>query len=141
MADDIPTAKVQQLKGQGYTNSQVIDVLQHDGYSSSQIFDALNQASTPDGGMPDAPPAPGAPPSEPAPPPMAAEPMAPQMSPQSPPMAPPSHGSVDVSTEEYVEAIIDEKWAELEGDIQKVVDWKNRSEQRLTTLSQVVADL
>lgn len=49
--------------------------------------------------------------------------------------------SGSVSTEEYVEAIIDEKWAELEDDIQKVVEWKNRSEQRIQGLAQQVADL
>ena len=47
----------------------------------------------------------------------------------------------DVSTEEYIEAIIDEKWVELEDDIQKVIDWKNRSEQRISQLTQQAEDL
>jgi uncharacterized phage infection (PIP) family protein YhgE len=46
-----------------------------------------------------------------------------------------------VNVEEYVETIIDEKWTELEKDIQKIVDWKNRSEQRINELSSKVEDL
>jgi prefoldin subunit 5 len=45
------------------------------------------------------------------------------------------------SVEEYVETIIDEKWQELERDIQKIIDWKNRSEQRITDLSSQMAEL
>lgn len=39
-----------------------------------------------------------------------------------------------VSTEEVVEAIIDEKWNDLMKDIGKIVDWKNGVESRITRL-------
>lgn len=70
----------------------------------------------------------------------------PQFTPSAPPHSAPSFtpGNSEfsnVSTEEYVEAIIDEKWTELEDDIQKVIEWKNRSEQQISLLSQQVADV
>lgn len=47
----------------------------------------------------------------------------------------------DISTEEYVEAIIEERWQYIEEDIRKIVEWKNRSEQRITILSQQFEDV
>lgn len=43
-----------------------------------------------------------------------------------------------VSNEELIEAIIDEKWNELEKDINKIVEWKNNAESRLTTMEEKV---
>jgi chromosome segregation ATPase len=62
----------------------------------------------------------------------------PQMQQQS--NQPPS-ASADISTEEYVEAVIEERWADVEDDIRKIVEWKNRSDQRITQLSQQFDDL
>lgn len=136
MAQQIPTDRVQQLRQQGYTNSQVIDILQRDGFNSSQIFDAMNHSDIPNAGAPSGnlppPPdfdAPQAPPQQ----------FTPQV--QAPPAQEKHSAPSDVSTEEYIEAIIDEKWTEIEDDVQKIVDWKNRSEQRLTQLTQQVTDL
>ncbi len=47
----------------------------------------------------------------------------------------------DISVEEYVEAVIEERWVDLEEDIHKIVQWKNKSEQTIIQLSQQVADL
>lgn len=53
----------------------------------------------------------------------------------------PRSATADISTEEYVEAVIEERWADLEEDIRKIVEWKNRSEQKITQVSQQFEDL
>lgn len=114
---DTPVEKVLVMRQQGYDNSQVVQILQRDGYSSAQIFDALNQVELRSGApVPGNPTIPG---------------------PQQQQFGQDQQASI----EEYVETIIDEKWTELEKDIQKIVDWKNRSEQRLVELAQRVDDL
>ncbi len=157
MVDQKLLQKVSELRGQGYQNSQIIDILQKDGHNSSQIFDALNQSSIgnagPSTGLPPAPSFDDSVSSLPSTdvPSMPAPPSSP--SPSTPPSAAPVKQAVtsnyarsapqhtDVSMEEYIEAIIDEKWVELEADVEKIVEWKNRSEQRLTQLTQQVQDL
>ena len=66
-----------------------------------------------------------------------------QMGFREPPRHAPKHssGSGDISTEEYVEAVIEERWTDIENDIRKVVEWKNRSDQRITQLAQQFDDL
>jgi chromosome segregation ATPase len=105
------------MKQQGYDNSQIVQILQRDGFTSAQVFDALNQVELRSG---------------------AAIPGNPTI-----PVVQQAQYSSDqhASVEEYVEAIIDEKWTELERDIQKIVDWKNRSEQRINDLARQVDDL
>ncbi|NIA03926.1 MAG: hypothetical protein GWP09_01070, partial [Nitrospiraceae bacterium] len=43
--------------------------------------------------------------------------------------------------EELTEAIIDERWTDLMKNIQKIVDWKNRSEERIAHLEKGFSDL
>lgn len=114
---DTPVEKVMVMKQQGYDNSQIVQILQRDGYTSAQVFDALNQVDLRSGS-----PIPGNP---------------------TIPVAQQAQFAADqqTSVEEYVEAIIDEKWTELERDIQKIVDWKNRSELRINDLARQVEDL
>ena len=114
---DTPVEKVMVMKQQGYDNSQIVQILQRDGYTSSQVFDALNQVELRSG--------------------------APVMGNPTIPLAQQQQlgGEQQASVEEYVETIIDEKWSELEADIQKIVDWKNRSEQKITELTQRVEDM
>ncbi len=117
MVTDTPVEKVMVMKQQGYDNSQIVQILQRDGYTSAQVFDALNQVELRSGAG------------------ISGNPTMPQ------------HQQVQLqaeqqsSVEEYVEAIIDEKWTELEADIQKIVDWKNRSEQQIVELAGRVDDL
>lgn len=117
MPQDTPVEKVLVMKQQGYDNSQIVSILQRDGYSSAQVFDALNQVELRSG--------------------------APVIGNPTIPIHQQAQAQNDqqASVEEYVETIIDEKWTELEADIQKIVDWKNRSEQHLVELSQKVDDL
>ena len=166
MANEDLTDRVRQMKAQGMQNSQRIDVMQHEGRSSNEIFDAISHANIPSGGPQTGaapsqgsgfPPPAGFPATAPAAPPSFAPPAAPapRMDPlmeaekatrgEAPQSFQPSHharhATPEVSTEEYIEAIIDEKWVELEDDIQKVVEWKNRSEQRLAQLQKEMDDL
>ncbi len=114
---DTPVEKVLVMKQQGYDNSQIVQILQRDGYTSAQVFDALNQVELRSGA------------------PVMGNPTIPVQQQQQ--FAMESQSSV----EEYVETIIDEKWTELEKDIQKIIDWKNRSEQRIQELNARVDDL
>ncbi len=163
MPPEIPIAQVKGMKSQGLDNNQIIQALQRDGFSSSQIFDAINQVElgesapamnqgensmdqnfppppppqgeAPQQGMPPPPPIPpagGAPSPVPAPVPQA------QGMPPPPPM--PAAGK-SVSTEELVEAIIDEKWNDLVKDITTIVEWKNQAQNTINSLEQQFKDL
>ncbi len=114
---DTPVEKVLVMKQQGYDNSQIVQILQRDGYSSAQVFDAINQVELRSG--------------------------APVMGNPTIPLGQQQQfmSEQQASVEEYVETIIDEKWTELEKDIQKIIDWKNKSEQRMNDLSGRVDDL
>lgn len=118
------------MKKQGYTNNQIIQMLQRDGYSSQEIFDAINQADMKH--SVEAGTSPGitgnASPAIPPPP-----------TPDATPAVPAEEDSASV--EEYVEAVIDEKWSSIEKDIKKIVEWKKQSEQTLVQLQQQFADL
>lgn len=130
-----PVDNVLTMRQQGYTNNQIIQELQRQNYSSSQIFDALNQADISGGGTPlpslqgDAmQPAPL--PQEPTQPP-AEEPYPPQQQEFAP----------NERIEEIAESIINEKWENLMKDIGKMVEWKNKVENRVTSMEQEIKDL
>lgn len=132
---DLPTDQVVMLRQQGYTDDQIAQNLQGQGYNSSQTFDAINQVNLSDQMPQDAPeqmqPPPGMqqmPPPGPGPEPM-----------QMPEQAP-APESTNEKIEELVEVIIDEKWKELTEDIKKVIEWKDKSEARITKLEQQIAD-
>ena len=132
MPDGSPINDIMQMRSQGLSNNQIIQTLQRSGYSNTQIFDAMNQADTK----------------------MAVEGMQPvgESFPQevfSQPefqvtnspgnqmrevfaSGPQSSGSNDVKIEELVETIIEEKWQEILRDINKIVEWKNKVESRLS---------
>lgn len=125
---DIPIDQVQAMKAQGYNNNQIIQSLQRDGYTSSQIFDAISQtemnSNAPQGSQQQNIM-------------QQAEPMPMQ---QMPPMQQPM-GFNQASNEEIIEAIIDEKWNELVKDINKIIDWKQKADSKLTAMDQQVKDL
>ncbi len=139
-----PIEQVLMMKQQGYTNNQIVQTLQSQGYSTNQIFDAINQAGL-SGGF---------------------EAM-PTEQPEQPEVGMQDYGqsyeqpyqqqqfqfqptpreiqtpvSIDEERiQEVAEAIIDEKWEELAKDIKRVIEWKDRSEERLTKLEQQIIDL
>ncbi len=43
--------------------------------------------------------------------------------------------------EELIEAVIDEKWKEIERNIMKIVSWKDKIEQRISQMEQNLTDL
>ncbi len=45
------------------------------------------------------------------------------------------------TNEELIEAIIDEKWNELVKDISKIIEWKNATENRVTSIEQQIKDI
>ncbi len=137
---DIPMSRIIDMQRKGLTNNQIIQTLQRDGFSATQVFDALNQANmqpTPQMGRieMEQPPWPnptttdvGVPGnSNPMPPPVQAR-------------APPRTDN-DSSNEELIEAIIDEKWAEISKSVESIVDWKEATGSRLEKLEQRFEDL
>jgi len=135
-----PIEQVLMMKQQGYTNNQIVQTLQSQGYNTSQIFDAINQAglstfqATPEPeqqetGMPEY---------------GQGYEQQYQQSPQAfqAPREIQAPASIDEERiQEVAEAIIDEKWEELAKDIRKVIEWKERSEDRIAKLEQQIIDL
>jgi archaellum component FlaC len=164
-----PTSKVVAMRKQGLSNNQIIQALQNDGYDSTNIFDALNQADlkggvemTPQNVQPSSSPFQGQQEM------FGQRPQGLQGMPQQPPMgdmagmAPDqdmgmdpgmqgmgsamggAHGGKPVELErieELAEAIIDEKWNEIVKSINKIADWKERTESKITKLEQQMDDL
>ena len=133
-----PIEQVLMMKQQGYTNNQIVQTLQSQGYGTSEIFDAINQAGLSGGfeampeqaesGMQDYG--------------QSYEPNQ-QQTFQSfqPPREIQPITIDDERIQEIAEAIIDEKWEELAKDIKKVVEWKEKSEDRIAKLEQQLLDL
>ncbi|MBI1935495.1 hypothetical protein HYS31_03565 [Candidatus Woesearchaeota archaeon] len=142
LQEQSPVEQVLAMKQQGYTNNQIVQMLQSQGYNTSQIFDAINQAGiTPefqapeqsDTGMPDYG--------------QSYEQQQFQQQPQfqqdfqAPKeiMAPATLDEERI--QEVAEAVIDEKWEEFAKDIKKVIEWKEKSEDRIAKAEQQLLDL
>ncbi len=114
-----PVDKVRDMKQQGLSNNQIIDNLQKENVPSSLIFDALNQSDI----------NPETPKDEPK-----------LLTPKPSPTLS-TETSSQPNNEELIEAIIDEKWNELLKDINKIIEWKNRMDQKIAAMDQKVSDL
>ena len=135
-----PVDQAMMMKQQGYTNNQIAQMLQSQGYNSDQIYDAVNQANLSpnyqpneqvESGMPDY----GQSNEQYAPPQQTFQ--APQEIP-----TPSIQPAVDEERiQEVAEAVIDEKWEEFAVDIKKVIEWKEKSEDRLGKIEQQIIDL
>jgi DNA-binding transcriptional MerR regulator len=122
------------MQSQGLNNNQIVQSLQREGHNTQQIFDAIQLANQKmrfnqpmDGmGMP--------------PPPMGGMGMMPQsiMGSQQHQMG--SNNEVK-EIEELIEQIIDEKWKDIEADIQKIIDWKSTVDTKFATMQQQIDDL
>jgi len=131
---NVPLAKVMQLRSQGTPNNQIIQTLQMDGYTSDQIFEAMNQADLQQNigqGMTEPSIAPG----------QMENPM--EMNPgnvagnQMGGYAMPNQSMMDPNRsaiEETIEAIINEKWKVLMADFQKINEWKDAMEHKVAAL-------
>jgi hypothetical protein len=136
-ATDIPLSRIQELKRQGLTNNEIIVRLQQAGFTSTQVFDALSQAAVAPTGPPAALNISPAGRSR-------MDPSQPSLFSSGQPMPPPPSSGMfndPGETEELIEAIIDEKWNDLLGDINKVISWKDATESRITRLEQSLTDL
>ncbi|MCB9358391.1 hypothetical protein H6503_00510 [Candidatus Woesearchaeota archaeon] len=123
---NIPIDKVMELRSQGTPNNQIIQILQSEGFSSDQIFDAMNQADMQQNigqGM-----------NEPN--------INPRNMENHMQMQPEGYGNYDQIgsnpdrevIEETTEAIINEKWKELNNTLSKFVEWKDKIDQRMNTM-------
>ncbi len=103
-------SEVLTLRSQGLTDNLIAEELKNRGYMPDQIDQALNQAvmyNAPDMGMP-------------------AQPM--------PSMPMPSRGAEDSNIyeriEQITESMIDEKWDELIAEVKKIIEWKEKIEEK-----------
>ncbi len=134
-----PIEQVLMMKQQGYTNNQIVQALQSQGYNTNQIYDAINKANLtsnqemqPEIGMPEY----GQSFEQSYP--------QPQYQPQtfqSPREVQPSSTIDEERIQEIAESIIDEKWNEFASDIKKVIEWKDKSEDRLAKIEQQIIDI
>ncbi len=130
---DLPVSQIRNMRSQGMDNNQIIQALQRDGYSSAKIFEAMNQADMEPAGVQDSPPPSFGESS------LGSSGLAESM--PIPPSQQARYSSGDFSTEELVEAIIDEKWNILVKDIKKIVEWKNSVNSKIISLEQKFDDL
>jgi hypothetical protein len=134
--------QVRAMKAQGMPNDRIIQSLQKDGFNAAEIVDALNKSESsspgyPIGGPDFSQPMPQQQFQQPFSPPQRQEQMPQQQQPISQPQ-----GNYDVSSsEELIEAIIDEKWNDLVKDINKIIEWKNKTDQNIISLTQQFEDL
>ncbi|MBL7055653.1 hypothetical protein ISS07_01950 [Candidatus Woesearchaeota archaeon] len=136
-----PVDMIMSMKQRGLDDNSIIGELEKQGYNSSQIFDAMNQGNV-QGSAPGPMPDPGMPSQDNFPPsqdmPFDNMPPPPQ---HAPPPEPQEPSISKDQIEEIAEAIIDEKWKEFEEDVQKIIDWKNQTEVRITQFQQHLEDL
>ena len=102
-------SQVLELRDQGLTDTVIMQELSKNGYSSDQITDAIFQA--------DATLSPSFPSSASPPP-------------RSTSSAPYPEGNIYERIEEITENMIDEKWDELIAEVKKIVEWKERLEEK-----------
>lgn len=162
--NDIPTDKVRDMRKKGLTDNQIIQSLQHEGYNSQQTLEAMEMADlNQNAGMSFA----GGPPPQT---PMKQQPQSissmppPMNNNMPPPMSGPANSPAGISSgapnqnqsntdnnsqslindqdmEELIEAIIDEKWAEVEKDIGRIIEWKDSVDEKIGNLTAQVTDL
>lgn len=145
MAEEVPLDHVLNMQKQGLDSNQIIQNLQREGYNQENILNAMNQAQIKGNVETITPPIMESP-----------QPQNPMnMDPQS--MTPPIMDNMgmnmqnpnmdmqinnsNISTEELIEAIIDEKWNELLKDINKIIEWKDKAETRLVQMEQKLQDI
>ena len=149
-----PTEQILNFRAQGLSNNQITEVLQRQGFTTADILDGMNQANVraevrpfplkkgdtmaenpmnPPAGMPP----PGMPPmGAPQGGPGMMPPGAPGMPPQEPMPTDMGDAGYDDKEriEELAEAIIDEKWTDLVENINRIIEWKEKTEGRIAAV-------
>lgn len=157
-----PVTQVITMRQQGLSNNQITQNLQTDGYELHEIFDAMTQADLKGGmdklplekgdnmqtlqprGPPDMPQPRQFPPQQhpqQSPPPQGYPSQMPIGPPEGMPQAREENYSTREHIEEVAEAIIDEKWNELIKSVEKIIEWKERTDSRMTQMEQMMKDL
>ncbi len=128
-----PVSEVLQLRQQGLTDDIIIDELSQRGYNQQQISEAIGQADTTQPtdqnqgyGMPNAP--------------ASGPSFAPEMSSPQPAYQE-DMSNVYERMEEIAESLIDEKWDDLITEVKKIIDWKNKVEEKQSKLQHDVDKL
>ena len=137
MPTGTPVEQVLTLQQQGMSNNQITQTLQQQGFTPQQVYDAMNQASI-KGAITPAP-AETSPSTEGMPPPPGALPGPPTAGEMPPPPMP--GGQAIPGIEETIEAIVEDKWKEVEETISKLNEWKETADARLTKFEQSMKDL
>jgi len=107
--DNVPYGEAQQLRSQGMNDDVIVEELMRKGYTPDQVSTALSQDE-----MPTAPP-------------MAAAPSFQRAMPRG-------DDSIYERIEEIAEGMIDEKWDDLLAEVKKIVEWKERLEEKQSKL-------
>ena len=149
-----PIEQAWALRQQGLSNNQIVEAMQRAGYQTQQILDSLNQADLREqtrqpfnqtgdqmqGNNPqNQPGAPGVP-MGPPPTGMAFQDQSGGQVPMTSMPDDPNSGLNDYSAgtddrvEELVEAIIDEKWKDVADNLNRIIDWKEKTEVRITEI-------
>ncbi len=126
-AGAVPIDNIIAMRQQGYSNNQIVSMLQNQGFAMQQIFDAMSQADL------------KAQPAGPVPNYFVEEQSQPQQQQEETQEYAPTEDTE--KTEELIESIIDEKWEEFTKNINKVIEWKNKTEARIITMEQQFNDL
>lgn len=115
-----PVSEVAQLRQQGLTDDIVVDELSKRGYAQQQISEAIAQADTQSSGygMPAAPEQ------------MQAISRQEMPMPSMQPSYQEDAGNIYERIEEIAESMIDEKWDDLILEVKKIVEWKNKVEEK-----------
>ena len=119
-----PVQQILQLRQQGLTDELIEEELRNDGMNQQQINGAMQSANMPamPGGMPE----------------MSQEPMFNRGSMSGGPSmgAQPNsdEGNIYERIEAITESMIDEKWDSLIGEVKKIVEWKEKIEEKQTKM-------
>lgn len=124
-----PVSDVLQLRQQGLTDDIIIEELSQRGYQQQQISEAIAQAdsSQPEGY--DMPSSPGA------------MPMMQQEMPSPQPSYQEDMGNIYERMEQIAESLIDDKWDDLIAEVKKIIEWKNKTEEKQLKLQHDVDKL
>lgn len=128
--------QVLQMRQQGTSDNQIVQALQRQGVATQEIFDALSQADLTAITAAEEAPAPQDVSQAGEYPPAPGGSDIPEGYGYSPDAAP-----ADERIQQVAEAIINEKWEELAGEVQKVVAWKEEVETELQKLQDALAAL
>jgi hypothetical protein len=122
-----PIDMVKALRSQGMDNNQIIQSLQRQGLSSNVIFDAMNQVEAApqeqNQGQDN----------------FQSYPVFSQGVPEAPRQK--AQLSENTTSEELIEAIVEEKWNSLVKDLNKIIEWKNATTTKMTAIDQKIEDI